>query len=652
MFRPHKMKKVTILGLGKDRNTVLHKLHGLGVFQPINLKSSKYKEHLEQTGLEEDTNTISEHLIDVSRLVNILKIAPRKLNFTQKTFGLDYLDKAPVEKRDVKEILAESTYFLKKNKEPLIKLEEEYNDCLDKDEHLQEAQRIIELFTSLDLPVSYIKDTRFTSMVTGSVATTHVKKLKEELEKETKGHVYLVSRTYSKKESIIVVITLKEYIADVNFIIKKHNVNLFTIPDLPKEKDLISWVKAEKEANEKEKQKIVDEIKTYQRKRLKEGVILREELEILKERCEVLHGMLKSSSSFMLQGWVIDKLAHRLEEEIKKLTHKYVVVTIEDPSGEDNPPIELTNPKYLKPFEMLTELFALPNYGDLDPTFIVAPLFLMYAGFMLTDAVYGLFLMILGWIIIKKFAKYSKGFKYMAINLMGMGAFTSLFGILTGSYFGDLPYYVFGITTEQLAIWKDPLTEPLYFLILSLAVGAIHLNVGLFLGSLEDIRKKQWKTLVKERLIWYVLQAGVVLLVFPQTSFVGKIVLGIAVLGIVILAGPLGLLDITGLMGDIISYARLFALALSTAGIAMAVNLLANLVNAIPYVGIVLVVLVFVIGHLFGFVMNALGAFVHSLRLHFVEFFGKFYEGGGDRFAPLKEERVYTETNNNLKWLK
>ena len=98
-------------------------------------------------------------------------------------------------------------------------------------------------------------------------------------------------------------------------------------------------------------------------------------------------------------------------------------------------------------------------------------------------------------------------------------------------------------------------------------------------------------------------------------------------------------------MGDVISYSRLFALALSTAGIAMTVNLLSDMLAGIPYVGFILAAIVFIAGHLFSFLMNALGSFVHSIRLQFVEFFGKFYEGGGDRFAPFQEERVYTEVH-------
>ncbi len=646
MFKPHNMKKTTILGLNRDRNKILLNLHRLGLIQPTNLKGSDYNKILDNVTLTDDLTKVSEQLIDVSRLINILKIPPRKLNFTQKTFGLDFLEKKIVKRKDVEEILSEGNEFLDKYKDDLTELESSYNKCLDKDEQHQETTELIELFNSVGIPVELIKDTKFTSIITGIILTQNIEKLKNTLEKESDGHYYIQSKEYSKKESIIVIITLKEYSSNANFITKRNNVNLFTIPELPKGKNLVEWINSETQSNQDAKKKIIGKIKAYQRKLLKEGTILREEIEILKERLEVLHGMLQSSSSFLIQGWVIDKNVPKLERELTKITNNHIVFSITDPSKEDNPPIELTNPKFLKPFEMLTELFSMPSYGDLDPTFIVAPLFLIFAGFMLTDAVYGLFMIALGWVILTKFAKYSTGFRDMSISIIGIGIFTTLFGILTGSYFGDLPYYLFGLTTDQLAIWKDPLKDPLYFLIISLIVGIIHVNIGLLLGALEDIRKKAWKSLVKERLIWYVLQIGVLLIVFKQTALAGKIILGFSILGIIVMTGPLGLLDITGLMGDIISYARLFALALSTAGIAMAVNLLAQLVNGIPFIGIVLMVLVFIVGHVFGFIMNALGAFVHSLRLQFVEFFGKFYEGGGDKFMPLREERIYTDIVN------
>ena len=144
------------------------------------------------------------------------------------------------------------------------------------------------------------------------------------------------------------------------------------------------------------------------------------------------------------------------------------------------------------------------------------------------------------------------------------------------------------------------------------------------------------------KFVWFLLQfsIGIWALISPLA---GQILLGLTILLIIITAGPLGVLGMTGFMGDIISYSRLFALALSTAGICMTINLLADLVGGIPKIGIFLTIIIFVGGNIFGLIMNTLGAFVHSIRLQFVEFFGKFYEGGGDKFSPYKQNRVYTQ---------
>jgi V/A-type H+-transporting ATPase subunit I len=145
-----------------------------------------------------------------------------------------------------------------------------------------------------------------------------------------------------------------------------------------------------------------------------------------------------------------------------------------------------------------------------------------------------------------------------------------------------------------------------------------------------------------------VLQLSVLFFYLGMT--IPGVVLILLVVGTIIYAeGPIGILGITGFMGDVISYSRLFALALSTAGIAMTVNLLTTLVMDIPYAGIVAAILIFIAGHMFSFLMNSLGSFVHSIRLQFVEFFGKFYEGGGDKFEPFVEKRKYTSLKSRGK---
>ena len=645
MSKPIAMSKVSIFALQKERGLLLSTIQSLGLLQPIEVKKDAV-EDLEKPKNVAAIKEVADALVAVSRLVKVLKLAPRKTDLVQNVLGLEFLDKMSVQRKSDADVVADAREFLKRHEDGLVKLEEEYTALSDEEDELKAHETVVEQLATLGVPLSGLEDTEKLGIVVARVAIEHADGLRKALEhKET---VAFEMNVLSKKESVVTLITLQRVLADVNTLLKQHNASLLTLPSWTLKDDPTEYISSQLLKVSAEKKVVLGKISRAAHDSFEEIVILQEELEIAKTRLESVHKMLDSSSFFVMQGWIAKKDVSRFEEEITTQL-KAVRVLVSEPEKDDNVPVALQNKKSLKPFEMLTELYALPKYGDLDPTFIVGPLFLIFAAFMLTDAVYGLGLVILGALILKKFAKYDEGLKQIGVIITGMGSLTVLFGILTGSYFGDLPKYFFGVTAEQLAIWKDPLADPLYFLILSIAVAVIYLNVGFVLGMKEDLRKKDYKTMIKDRVLWFVLQIGIALLALkinPPLIFgvgLATLVIVVAVLGIVIMHGPLGLLGISGLMGDMISFSRLFALSLSTAGIALAVNLLANLVRDVPFVGIVLAVLIFLIGHAFGFVMNSIGSFVHSLRLQFVEFFGRFYEGGGDKFTPLKEERYYSE---------
>lgn len=624
------MQKVTIFALNNEGETILKRIHKFGDLQLIDAKNEIDLPNTIQT---EDPRILSDYLLRVSRIVNILKIPPRKLKLAQSLFGLDLIDKKTVPAIDYKQVIKDTKEFLNKNEKNIHELEDEYNKFEEKVKSDRELRKTIESFSELNLPLHLLKSTKNTKIIVGKILTAKLNSLKEQLS-NTETYIHTKKE---KKYSIVVLITHKENEDKISFISKKEGLNQFEIPDLPNVPDHIKWINQQIKSHKHTKENLFEKIKKEQKKFFEQAVILREELEIRKDKFDAINKLVNSESFFVLQGWVPKKRT----DELKKVL-KDCIVEIENPKKEDNPPVKLNNPKFLKPFEMLVELYALPKYKEIDPTFIVGPLFLIYAGFMLTDFVYGLVLLIAGIIILKKFGKYNESLKYICINLSFIGFFAMLFGFLTGSYLGDTAYYIFGKTTEQIAIWKDPLADPLYFLIISIGVGFIHLNFGLILGVIEDLKNKDYKTLVKDRIVWFLLQISIAVwaLVSP---LIGQILLGLTILLIIITSGPLGVLGMTGFMGDVISYSRLFALALSTAGICMTINLLADLVGGVPKIGILFTIIVFVGGNIFGLIMNTLGAFVHSIRLQFVEFFGKFYEGGGDKFTPYKQNRIYTQ---------
>ncbi|RME32215.1 V-type ATP synthase subunit I [Candidatus Woesearchaeota archaeon] len=634
MIRSEDMVKVTLFMHKSERERVISELHKLGIMQLLDVK----EESLTAADPGEDLRTVSDLLVRVAHCKHILTIPGQKKKFLQQLLGLETLRKARVKRSGTAGIIREARAFLRQYEQELLRLEATYEERIELLAARTEEERLIRELHEQRLPVALLHDTQRLAVRVARGTTMAAEAFVQAASAQQEVHV---ETRVSGKEALVVLITLKEHTDALTLLMKKHGLVLFAVPKVPVEKNALAWVQRTRAALEKELAQTTRAVARLQRRALDESIFLHELLELEKEKLEAAHKMRATQQVLVLQGWVTKREREKLD------SIKGVALAEALPKKEESVPVKLNNNRFLRPFEILTELYALPKYKDLDPTFIVGPLFLVYAGFMLTDFVYGLGLVVLGAVLIALFRKYNRGITDISISIVGIGLFSMLFGVLTGSYLGDAPKALFGdsvlgVSTSALAIWKDPLAEPLYFLVLSLAVGLIHLNIGLVLGLIEDIRHKAWRTMLSERVLWWLLQLAVLAYVLHWGVFAHAL-LGLTVLVVLVLQGPLGLLGMTGFMGDVISYSRLFALALSTAGIAMTVNLLAVMLHGVPYVGFLLAALVFIGGHLFSFAMNALGSFVHSIRLQFVEFFGKFYEGGGDKFLPFKEERVYTE---------
>ena len=649
MFRSETMYKVSIFALKEERDNVIKNLHSKGIMQFIDLKSQDRSNelNLSSSTFEDYHKKSSDLLLRISRLIGILKIPPMKLTSAQSLFDLDLPNPIKHKRTTEKALVKDVENFMNSHEKEIISYEQELLSSQDKIEQLNDQIINIKQLQFLDLSFKSLKSTDKISIITGRVQNERLSAIKADLKKELDGNFVFYHKAIDQKVSMVVTVSFKEDYSKASFVLKKHGVFFINIPEID-DSNPLRYVEKEISKHKNNIKDITNKIEKIRSKVFQDAVIYREELSILKDKTESLHNMRESERFFVLQGWVPESELNFVKEM------KNVAYTIEDidydPTKEDayeEVPVKLTNPGWLKPFEMVTELYSPPKYKDLDPTFIVAPLFLMFAGFMLTDFFYGLGLFSLGYFIFLKFSKYDSAIKDISISLIFIGMFSMIFGILTGSYLGDLFNYLFGWESAAIAIWLDPLSEPLYFLIVSIIVALIHVNFGLVLGAIENLRKKDKKAFISKNLVWWILQLSILGFVFasvsPIISITARVLAGITLAIILYMEGPLGLLGMTGFMGDVISYSRLFALCLSTAGIAMTVNLLADLLWPLPYgLGIFAAALIFIIGHLFSFAMNSLGGFVHSIRLQFVEFFGKFYEGGGNKFEPFKEDRVYT----------
>jgi V/A-type H+-transporting ATPase subunit I len=284
---------------------------------------------------------------------------------------------------------------------------------------------------------------------------------------------------------------------------------------------------------------------------------------------------------------------------------------------------------------------------------------------MLGDAGYGSIILILSIFFYYKFLKVKTSLKDFAFMGIWIGLITTIVGILTNSFFGDfIQRFIFKDMTKMLYSFNilgiqfpvEPIRDPLSILIVALFFGLIHLNMGILLALYQSYKNKKYKEFFTKHFTWIILQIGgggligqLLLHIWELNIFqfyLFSIMVIIGLLLILIDSGPLGLFDITGYIGDWLSYARLLALGLGTTGMALAFNVVAEIVpNMIPFIGIIFVPIILIITHTANLGIQALGAAVHSLRLQYVEFFNRFYEGGGKEFKPFSSNRKYTKIN-------
>lgn len=288
-------------------------------------------------------------------------------------------------------------------------------------------------------------------------------------------------------------------------------------------------------------------------------------------------------------------------------------------------PTKLKNKWFTKSFQPLTEMFDTPAYKKYDPTSFVAFFYPLFFGIMLSDIGYGLMLLAL-LPFIKTFFDQDVS-DYM--NILGASAVsTILFGVLFGSFFGDL------IPLEPLLL--EPFTDSFTILILSLILGLIHMNIGVGISFYQHSKdNSDTYTMAKDVLPLPLLQIAALILYLGETAL-GLFLIAIAVFLLLAKKGLLGVLDITDYIGTWFSYSRILALALATAGIALAVNLITQKIASLGTIGFILAPIILIGGHIFNFIINTLGCAINAARLHYVEFFSLFFKGGGEQFKPFK----------------
>ena len=381
-------------------------------------------------------------------------------------------------------------------------------------------------------------------------------------------------------------------------------------------------------------------------------------LEVRKVECEGL--TVSTQTSYFMEAWVPAKSAEELNKALEESPLALSFV-IRDPIEGEAVPTFCENNEVVSPYESVTNMFSSPKYKEIDPNPFVAFFFFIFYGMMLSDAGYGLVLTILTGIVLLV-TKPKKGQSNL-IKIVFMGGISTIvWGILFGSYFG-LSATDFGIWC-----WFNPIEEPMKMLYLSLGMGIFQMLFGTGIKAYAEFKDKNIMGGLTA-LCWFFLVIGLggfaggkFIEGFP--SWIGTIGVVLLAIGVVLLmlggaqgkkgaskvTGALGsLYDIINFFSDLMSYTRIFGLGLATAVIGMVFNEIGSSISGLlggGVAGVIVIIIIALIGHTFNVAINALGAYVHNSRLQFVEFFGKFYTGGGDLFKPLGSEMKYYYINN------
>lgn len=376
---------------------------------------------------------------------------------------------------------------------------------------------------------------------------------------------------------------------------------------------------------------------------------------IRSDKYKVIADLDQSDHTFILYGYIPEQDCDKLEEMCLKAAD----CVVEFSDAGDDAPVKLKNNKFAEPAESIVTMYSPPSKEDIDPTPILAFFFYFFFGMMFSDAGYGLIMVIATTIAIKVF-KPDKSMRNNLKLFQYCGIATIFWGLVFGSIFGDAPavfYKLFTgneITMAKLLPWPvlDTQKDALTIMILSIGLGLVHILVGMGCKFYICIKNKRYIEAFCDTGLWMTMLIGFAVLAagMAVSDILVKVGAGISIasaVGLVLtqgrekkgifgklIGGVASLYDITSYISDLLSYSRLLALGLTTGVMAQVFNMLSTLMGTNVF-GIIFMIVIFIAGHLITIGLNALGSYVHTMRLQYVEMFSKFYEGGGKKFEPF-----------------
>lgn len=640
-----RMNKFNLFSLDSDRKNLLKRLQYFNQVHFNYLESSDEDQYIEKIDNLKELSAIDSKLAKARWAIEVLEShkqeetsALKELKEGKKSYSLSEINER------AKEFDFNGEYKkLKKisdKKDKLIEIIEDNKNLIEE----------LKPWKDLSIKVEDLESFKNVNIAKGNILTKYYDFLVADL--SSIDLVYMETISQDENLSYLVVVYDDQVKDEVEEILRK---NIFTNIEIKAE----GFVKDKIRKLEKETRKDIEETKIFNVK-INSRMYLYEDFCIYydylnnkKNKILSENNFLKTSKVDIIEGYFPKDLEYEFLAVLDDELGDNYYVEIEEAQADDpKVPIKLKNNKFVSAFESLTEMYSMPKYNEVDPTPLFAPFYFVFAGIMVGDLGYGLLIFLGALLGLKKFNLDNKTKKFVKF-FMYLGISAAIWGFIFGSFFGDI---------VPMKAFIDPSKDYIAMIMLSMILGGIHIFFALGIQGYMDIRDKKPLDALYDVGAWYMILTGAILaIVAANVDTIPKIVSNgakiLMLLGMVIvlltggrqeksIGGKIGwgiysLYGITSYFGDFVSYIRLMALALSSAFIAIAVNIIVRMLVGNGALATVAGVLIFLAFQIFNIFLSFLSAYVHSARLTYVEMFNKFYEGGGIPFKEMVSKSNY-----------
>lgn len=647
------MKRLSLVALKSDQDAILNALQEAGTVEIIKLADGDV-----QSG---DADTVNARIQRLAESINAVKPYAKKPGFLSP------------QKREMK--LSDMREYVPKAEQTTNEIEELTHTqarLLSEREKAVSTREALEPWETMTVPMDTVKNTPRVHYFIGLLASKDVERVREQ--------EYLEAEFMNESATVPTILACKEDDTRIvqNFLktVEWQDYVFPKLPGTPREaieslNRRIAEIDGEYDAAQKELEARGETIETLQ------NALDAETIDA--DRLSANNDLSYTAHAFVLEGWVRDDEVEKTEQAIKNVTEAYSF-EVRDPVEGEEPPSVVKNNRFVRPFEEVQTLYSRPTYGTIDGTPYMTPFYILLFGLMLSDTGYGILLMLGTLLYIKKKKPTGMSAGISRVLFWG-GLSTIVWGVLCGSFFGITKtsastievggvFSQISMFFEKLGIFPallDPMQNSMVMLGLCFGLGVLHIVAGYIVGAIDKFSKGDWKSAIFDQISWVLITLGLVVGFLPaiagmagmsvtlpkSVTMPALIAAGVGALMVVLfkgrekrnilkrmMSGLGGLYDVTSVLADILSYARLFALGIATGVIGQVFNMLCGMLASasnpvMKIVGAIGSIVLLVLLHTFNVAINALGAFVHCARLQYVEFYGKFYESGGKEFRPL-----------------